>query len=76
MTSQELVEILARMHREGLANGEAGPMVILFGIRYADEIEACGVSRAKLAKQAIPHSNTYEAEIGKGIKLARYVQPL
>ena len=76
MRADELVETLARMHRQGSANGEAGPMVILFGIIYAQEIEACGVSKAKLAKQAIPESNTYGTEIGKGMKLARYVRPL
>lgn len=76
MQSHELVEILRRMHREGRANGEAKPMVILFGIKYAAEIEACGVSKDKLAKQAIPGSTKYGGEIGVGMKLARYVRPL
>ena len=78
MTSHELVKILKRMHRQGKGdgNGEAGPMVILFGIRYAEEIQACGMPKAKLAKQAIPDSNSYGTEISKGIKLARYVRPL
>ena len=74
--AHELVEVLKRMHREGLSKREAGPMVILFGIIYADEIKACGMSKAKIAKQAIPHSNDYGNEIGKGMKLARYVQPV
>ena len=74
MTPQALVEELKRMHREGKASREAGAMVILFGIKYADEIAACGVKKARLAKLAIPHSNEYGTEIGKGMKLARYVR--
>jgi hypothetical protein len=74
MTADELVEILARMHHDGYAAGEAKIMMILFGIKYADEIRACGQSTAMLAKRATTYEN-YGNEIGQGIKLARYVQP-
>ena len=75
MTTDELVEILARMHHDGFAAGEAKIMIILFGIKYADEIRACGESPAKIAKRATTREH-YGNEIGQGMKLARHVQPL
>ena len=50
-------------------------MIILFGIKYADEILACGESAATLAQRATTYKN-YGNEIGQGIKLARYVRPI
>ena len=75
MSPHKLVEILTRMHREGYADGEAKIMIILFGIKYTDEILACGESAATLAQRATTYKN-YGNEIDQGIKLARYVRPI
>lgn len=67
MTEEELGTIL----RESKANaplGEKGIAPILFGIRYADEL-------SKVSVRAVQRFAEIEkwSEVGKGIKLARYV---
>ena len=75
MAPHELVDILARMNRDGKAKGEAATMIHLFGIKYADKIRGCGESPHKIAELATGH-HSYGTEINKGMNLARYVRPL
>lgn len=75
MTPHELIAILERMYREGKAKREAVLMIHLFGIKYADEIRACGESLHRIAELATGHPS-YGTEINKGMSLARYVRPL
>lgn len=79
MQSSELVEILKRMYFEGLEkgaenkrHGKASAMIHLFGIRYADELQACEESPARIAELATGKYR-YGTEINKGINLAHYV---
>lgn len=75
MMSHELVEILARMYGEGKARGETATMIHLFGIKYANEIRACGETPHEIAELATRY-RSYGAEINKGMNLARYVRPI
>ena len=72
MTPQELADILSRMYRDA-PSGEKMPKVHLFGIRYADEISACGASVAEIVRLSELSRTTLATEVGKGVKLARYV---
>lgn len=71
MTAAELARCLGAMYRDA-PKGKSVAMIHLFGIRYADEIRACGTSPTDLARSAgIPE--TYGVEVNKGINLAEYV---
>ena len=71
MTPQELANILSQMYHNAPDN-EITTAVHLFGIRYADEIHQCGVPVTQLVGlSSIPAS--YEVEVSKGVRLARYV---
>ena len=67
MTEEELGRIL----RDRMANapfGEKGIAPVLFGIQYADELGKVNVRAVQRLAQIEKWS-----EVGKGIKLARYV---
>ena len=71
MTATELASRLSEMYRTA-RKGEMVTMIHLFGIRYANEIKACGMSPTDLVKAAgIPES--YGTEVTKGVNLAKYV---
>ena len=53
--------------------GEKVTMIHLFGIKHSEELREVGVS--EVIKESGIHS-TYTTELGKGIKLARYVKPV
>jgi hypothetical protein len=56
----------------GSERGETAVSIHLFGIKYASEINECGLSPKSLAKLAgIPE--TYGTEINKGRNLAKFV---
>lgn len=71
MTEGELADTLATLHKN------AGPdqkvlTVHLFGLIYADEIEACDRGApARIVEKA--RLGTYHVEIGKMLRLARHV---
>ena len=72
MTLQQLGKALSDMYF-GSETGETVAMIHLFGIKYADEISASGESMRAIALAAgIPES--YGTEIGKGVKLSRFVR--
>lgn len=60
------------MYESGIAQKEQTVMINLFGIRYAKVIRDNGFIPRNILKYAeIPES--YQVEISKGIKLAKYV---
>ncbi len=73
MTPIELGRILSEMYRDA-PEGEATTMIHLFGIRYADEIGDCGAPVTEIVRlSGLPAS--YNTEVSKGVRLARYVVP-
>ena len=72
MTPKELADILTRMYLHGPSE-EKMPNVHLFGIRYADEINGCGVSIPGIVRLSGLSHTTLATEVSKGVKLARYV---
>ena len=73
MTPKELGDILSGMYDNAPEN-EATTKIHLFGIKYADDIRDCGASVSEIVRQSIL-SNRYNAEVSKGVRLARYVVP-
>jgi hypothetical protein len=72
MTLQELGKALSDMYL-GSETGETVAMIHLFGIKYAEEIStSCESMRAIALAAGIPES--YGTEIGKGVKLSRFVR--
>ena len=68
----ELGEILHKMYFDS-GEGEAVVMIHLFGVKYADEINALNASGKAIAKAA-GIRESYGTEIRKGVNLAKYVQ--
>ena len=67
MTGGELAEYLARLHR-----AERGTGILLFGIRYARELDECRDSVQEIVRlSGVPPS--YVSEVYKGVRLAPYV---
>ena len=63
---------LRAMHLEGGKSGCKAEMVILFGIRYAAEIQIHGVTEI-VRRSGIP-GRYYGSKVRKGIKLAKLLQ--
>ena len=73
MTPTELGRILSEMYRDA-PKGEATTMIHLFGIRYADEIWNCGAPVTEIVRLSGLRTS-YNTEVSKGVRLARYVVP-
>jgi len=73
MNLQELGSKLNCMYINS-KDGEATTMIHLFGIKYATEIKVCGEPMKAIAKSA-GIKESYGTEIGKGVRLAKYVTP-
>tara|TARA_R110002051_G_scaffold205994_2_gene271798 strand:- start:850 stop:1074 length:225 start_codon:yes stop_codon:yes gene_type:complete len=74
MNLNQLAQALNKMYF-GAKDKETAAMIHLFGIKYAEEIKACGESSKSIAKAAgIPES--YGTEIRKGVNLAKHVRVL
>jgi 5-methylcytosine-specific restriction protein B len=80
MTVTELSKKLSEMY-ENAPEGDKVAMIHLFGIRYSDEIKRNGkvsyvskeiIKNTKL-KNGSPMHESYDREIFKGLKLAKYV---
>ena len=71
MTEDQLVAILANRYRDGLARGEAGLEVYLFGIEYAKKLEGKDLKRIALRAT---NSRFYRKGLRYGIQLARHVE--
>ncbi len=74
MTSRQLANILSGMYRTA-PKGEKTTMIHLFGIKYADEIQACDTSATDIVHLSDLSGTSYSTEISKGMRLARYVMP-
>lgn len=73
MTELELANELKRMYEAGAQRKEQTTMIHLFGIKYAEIIRINGYIPKGILKYAeMPES--YQVEINKGIKLAKYVE--
>ena len=71
MSTQDLANTLYRMY-DTAVEGQKVTMIHLFGIKYSNEIKACGVSPSDIVKMAnLPGS--YGTEVNKGRNLARFV---
>ena len=71
MDSRQLANILNQMYFDA-EDGKQVAMILLFGIRYSNEIRDCEDSPATIARKAeIPE--TYGTEIHRGCNLAPYV---
>ena len=73
MNVHELGAILNAMYHEA-PKGETVAMIHLFGVKYADGIEAADGSCKDIAIAA-KISESYGTEIAKGVRLAKYVIP-
>lgn len=73
MDAQELANRLKEMYEDGLGRKRAVLMAILFGIRYAGEIEACDASVKDIVRKAGMNPDSYGTEVQKGRLLAEYV---
>ena len=62
-----------RKQYENASRNEAACQIHLFGIRYAQELQSCGVPLKRVLELS-GVSMGYLSEVSKGIKLARYVQ--
>jgi len=73
MTVNELSSILWDMYDKA-PRGDQTAMIHLFGIKYAEEIRSKNYTPKEILVLAkMPES--YQVEINKGIKLAKYVTP-
>ena len=74
MEPQELADELKVMYYDGASKNERAAHVILFGIKYAAELNAAiqdGCSIEKIIKLS---GHGYIPEIKKGMTLAQYVE--
>lgn len=72
MSPEDLAKELRRMYEYGYERNVTVAMIHLFGIKYADEIEACDVVPKDLCCMAgLPES--YGREVSKGRRLAHFV---
>lgn len=70
----ELGSILRRMYDDA-PHGEKVAHIHLFGIKYAADIHAAGLTAGSVVKAAGLRTS-YQAEVSKGMNLAKYVAPL
>lgn len=69
MTKDELVQKLKDM-RGAAKHGEMGVMEVLFGVAFADDIEASGANGAEISREA---GLKVDIEVNYGRRLAQYV---
>ena len=70
MDATKLGKLLSESYQNA-PKSEKVTMIHLFGIRYSEEIMQCGI--AEVIKESGIFS-TYRTELGKGVKLAKYVK--
>ena len=72
MTVSEVAKAL-REYRRAAPDGEKAVFVILFAIKYAEELDAVNNNQAVATAAHLTDANSYSIEIGYGRKLAKYV---
>ena len=70
MTVEKAAAKLKRMYRVDAPRGKKGPYLILFGVKYADDLARLSLSR--VIREAGLHP-TANVQIRHGMKLADYV---
>ncbi|MEG1395136.1 MAG: hypothetical protein RSD04_05225, partial [Clostridia bacterium] len=71
MSEYSLGQILKKMYEEA-PNGDQVAQIHLFGVKYARVLESKRLNKKSILKSAgMPES--YQTEISKGIRLAKYV---
>ena len=70
MTVEKAAAILRQMHRHDAPWGEKGVYVILFGLKYADDLARLSLASVIRESGIYPTANV---EIRYGMKLAKYV---
>jgi hypothetical protein len=71
--AEGLAKELRRMYESGREERLLTTMIHLFGIKYDDEIEACGATPQDLCRMA-GLKKSYNREISKGRRLAPFVE--
>ena len=71
---EELGAILRRMYDDA-PHGEKVANIHLFGIKYASAIRDAGLTAGEVVKSSGLRAS-YQAEVSKGMNLAKYVTPL
>lgn len=72
MDAEELAAELRKQY-DNASRNESACQIHLFGIRYARELQSCGVPLKRILELS-GVSMGYLSEVSKGIKLARYVR--
>ena len=75
MTTEELGLELRRMVEDGEKHGEKKAMLVLFGIKYAEQLSADRGRVAAVIKVAFGETPSWVTEINIGRQLAKYVTP-
>lgn len=75
MRSLDELGMVLRAMYEGAPEGEKVANIHLFGIKYAADIQAAGYTAAEVIR-ASGLRTSYQAEVSKGMNLAKYVAPL
>ncbi len=71
-TTHELIETLREMY-ESAPKDDTVTMIHLFGIMYHKDLQNSNVSKKDIAEKATGNQS-YQTEINKGIRLAKYVE--
>ena len=70
---REQLSLRLREMYDAAADGDKHLAPLLFGIRYADQISACG-SSAKILAETADIPGAYGSEVQKGIRLSEHVE--
>lgn len=82
MTLQELADELSRMCRDARKHGKQEAAILLFGIKYADQLHDLhldsGEAITRIIKKIVELSDirdSFHTDVRKGMKLAEFVVP-
>lgn len=64
---------LKKMYDGGEAKREQVVQIILFGVKFADDLQRKGVPKEVVKKAFCGKHSTYNTEVRRGMKLAKYV---
>lgn len=73
MNSTELAKILNAFYEKGKRSKKINTMILCFGIKYAEEINANKIRPEDIIAQSNLAETTYATELRKGIKLSEFV---
>ncbi|MDE7091657.1 MAG: hypothetical protein K2O53_08055 [Bacteroidales bacterium] len=73
MSIEDLATELDRFYRKGQARKERNAFLLCFGIKYADLILRENINCKDIVRKSSLAGTTYDREIYKGVKLAKYV---